>query len=91
MVKTDSDGYPNSTRIIVKPNWTGAGPKDGKPVYEKLGVNTDPHYIEGWVQGMKEVGPEKYRLTSGNRWDIMPWRKETVSISETCRAWIFGN
>lgn len=60
IVKTPSGGYPYSTRITVKPNWTSAGPRDGKPVFEKLGVNTDLNFIEGWVQGMKEVGPQQY-------------------------------
>ncbi|GAI96580.1 unnamed protein product, partial [marine sediment metagenome] len=54
-----------------------AGPKDGKPVFEKLGINTDPNYIEGWVQGMKEVGPEKYYIRESacsNQWEPMGWR-----------------
>ncbi|MFC1608472.1 hypothetical protein ACFL47_10940, partial [Candidatus Latescibacterota bacterium] len=37
IVKTTSGGHPSSTRITVKPNWTCAGPKNGKPVFEKLG------------------------------------------------------
>ena len=44
IVKTDSGGYPLSTKIAVKPNWTCSGPKNGKPVYEKLGINTDPNF-----------------------------------------------
>ncbi|MHB9028225.1 MAG: DUF362 domain-containing protein [Candidatus Latescibacterota bacterium] len=60
IVRTPSGGYPDSTRILVKPNWTGAGPQDGKPVIEKLGVNTDPHFIAGWVEGMRDAAPGKY-------------------------------
>ena len=77
IVKTPSGGYPFSTRINVKPNWTSAGPKDGKPVYEKLGVNTDPNFIEGWVQGMKEVGTEKYYIREcccTRQWEPMGYR-----------------
>ena len=42
IVKVSSGGYPYSTKINIKPNWTAAGPKDGKPVVEKLGVCSDP-------------------------------------------------
>ena len=76
IVKTASGGYPSSTRITVKPNWTCAGPKDGKPVFEKLGINTDPHFVEGWVQAMKEVGPQEYFIREcacANAWDDMGW------------------
>ena len=77
IVKTPSGGYPMSTRITVKPNWTSAAPKDGKPVYEKLGVNTDPNFVEGWVQSMKEVGPQKYYIRESccpTQWEPMGWR-----------------
>jgi len=60
IVSTPSGGYPLSTRVIVKPNWTGAGPKDGKPVFEKLGVNTDPHFVEGWINGMRDSAPGEF-------------------------------
>jgi len=69
-------GYPNSTKITIKPNWTCARPIDGKPVYEKLGVNTDPNFVEGWVQAMKETGPEKYYIRESacpNQWKDMGW------------------
>jgi len=76
IVKTSSDGFPNSTRITVKPNWTSAGPKDGKPVFEKLGVNTDPNFVEGWVQSMKEAGPQDYYIRESccpQNWEPMGW------------------
>ena len=60
IVETSSGGYPERTRIVIKPNWTGAGPKDGGPVYDKLGCNTDPNFIAGWVDGMREAGPQSY-------------------------------
>ncbi len=60
IVKTQSGGYAYSTKVTVKPNWTSAGPKDGKPVFEKLGVNTDPYFVEGWVNGMKSVGAQHF-------------------------------
>jgi uncharacterized protein (DUF362 family) len=74
IVRTPSGGYPDSARILVKPNWTGAGPKDGKPGIEKLGVNTDPHFIAGWVEGMREAAPGKYFIResgSPHLWEDM--------------------
>lgn len=75
IVKSDS-GYSNSTRITLKPNWTCAGPKDGKPVYEKLGINTDPNFVAGWVNGMREAGPQKYFIREcacPQLWEDMGW------------------
>ncbi len=80
IVKTPSGGYPNSTKITIKPNWCSARPRDGKPVYENLGVNTDPNFVEGWVQGMKKVGPEKYYIrecSHPNQWEPMGYRAMT--------------
>ena len=80
IVPTSSGGYPNFTRINVKPNWTAAQPQDGKPVFEKLGVNTDLNFIEGWVQGMKETGPQKYYIREcccPFQWEDMGWRGMT--------------
>ncbi|GAJ04510.1 unnamed protein product, partial [marine sediment metagenome] len=81
IVKT-TGGYPNSisTKIIIKPNWTGAGPKDGKPVYEKLGTNTDPNFVVGWVNGMREAGPRKYYVResgSPHFWEDMGYYSVT--------------
>ncbi|MCE5248831.1 DUF362 domain-containing protein [bacterium] len=77
IVKSKSGGYPFSQRITVKPNWTSAGPQDGKPVYEKLGINTDPNFIEGWVQGMREAGPQQYFIREcccPQQWEPMGWK-----------------
>jgi len=76
IVPVKSGGWPLSTRITVKPNWTCSGPKDGKPVFEKLGVNTDPMFIEGWVRSMKQVGPQKYYIRESacpQSWEAMGW------------------
>ncbi len=62
LIVRQNGGYPMSTKVTVKPNWTSAGPKDGKPVVEKLGVNTDPFFVEGFVQGMKSLGPEDFYI-----------------------------
>jgi len=76
IVATPSGGYPFSTGITVKPNWTSAQPQDGKPVYEKLGVTTDHNFVEGWVQGMKEAGPQNYYIREcccPVQWGDMGW------------------
>jgi len=77
IVKVPSGGHPFSTKVNVKPNWTSAGPKDGKPVFEKLGVNTDPNFVEGWVNGMRELGPRKYYIREcccPKQWEPMGYR-----------------
>lgn len=60
LIVPSKTGYSINTKVNVKPNWTAAGPKDGKPVVEKLGVNTDPYFVEGWVGSMRELGAEKF-------------------------------
>jgi hypothetical protein len=75
MVKS-LDGFPMTAKVNVKPNWTSAAPEQGKPVFEKLGVNTDPNFIEGWVNGMKELGPQKYYIREcccPTQWEPMGW------------------
>jgi len=78
IVKVPSGGYPFSTRVTVKPNWTSAGPKDGKPVFEKLGVNTDPNFVMGWVRGMREMGPQDDYIREcccPKQWEPMGYRR----------------
>ena len=59
IVKTDTGGFPNSTRITCKPNWTCNSPVNGKTAEEFLGVNTDMNFIEGFLQSMKKKGPQE--------------------------------
>lgn len=76
IVPVSNGGYANSTKITVKPNWTCSGPKDGKPVMEKLGVNTDPNFIAGWVTGMRTKGPQDYYIREcacPQAWEDMGW------------------
>ncbi|MBN1291944.1 MAG: DUF362 domain-containing protein [Candidatus Latescibacteria bacterium] len=80
IVKSPSGGFPNSTKITVKPNWTCASPQDGHAVYEKLGVNTDPNFIAGWVNGMREAGPRDYYIREcacPQSWADMGWVEMT--------------
>jgi uncharacterized protein (DUF362 family) len=83
MVKSQ-DGYPFTAKVNIKPNWTSTAfladssknVSQGKPVYEKLGINTDPNFIEGWVMAMKELGPQKYYIREcccPVQWEPMGW------------------
>lgn len=54
IVESDTTGYPNSTLVTVKNNWHGIQKGD------LMAENTDPHFIEGWVTGMMEKGPQKF-------------------------------
>ncbi len=77
LIVPSTTGFPVSTKVNVKPNWTSAGPRDGKPVVEKLGVNTDPYFVEGWVGSMRDVGPQQYFIREcccPTQWEPMGWR-----------------
>ena len=61
-VKTTSGkGYLNSTKVNCKPNWTCAG-RPGSDPESKLGITTDLNYIEGFLKGVKNRGPQNYSL-----------------------------
>jgi len=77
IIKTPSGGYPDTTKITCKPNWTSTRQKDNKPIYDILGVNTDPNFVEGWLQGMRETGPQEYYIrecASPQQWEAMGYR-----------------
>jgi hypothetical protein len=60
-VKTnDGTGFPNSTKVTCKPNWTCSGRNQGST--ESLGITTDLNYIEGFLVALKEKGPQNYYL-----------------------------
>lgn len=74
IVKVPDGGFPLTTKVTVKPNWTCAGPKDGKPVVEKMGTVTDLNFVEGWVGSMKELGLKDYYIREcacSNTWEVM--------------------
>jgi len=53
-------GFPNSTTIAGKPNWTCAPQSDG---YEAaMGIVTDLGFIEGYLNGVKSKGPQQIAL-----------------------------
>jgi len=61
-VKTQNgEGYPNSTKITAKPNWTSSRPNENDPSYH-LGITTDLNFIAGFLNGVKTKGPQNYYL-----------------------------
>ncbi len=72
IVRVPRNGYPDTARITVKPNWTASG----KAIPENLGINTDPWFVEGFLQEMKKTGPQKYYLresASPQNWEAKGW------------------
>ena len=62
-VKTpNGKGYPNSTKITCKPNWTCIGRINPKDHLAHLSVNTDLNFIEGFLKSIKNTGPDKFYL-----------------------------
>lgn len=54
-------GYPNTTRITCKPNWTcSVGNK--KDSVANMGITTDLNFVEGYLNGVKTKGPQKIFL-----------------------------
>jgi hypothetical protein len=61
-VKTsDGTGYPNSTKINCKPNWTcnSGGKRDA---IADLGITTDLNFVEGFLTSVKSKGPQEFYL-----------------------------
>lgn len=52
--KKDTPGIPLSHRMVVKPNITCSS--GGANVEAGMGIVTDPHFVEGIIEGMKELG-----------------------------------
>jgi hypothetical protein len=76
LIVPSKNGWPLTAKVNIKPNWTSAGPQDGHAVVEKLGINTDPNFIEGWVAAMKELGPNKFFIRESccpSQWEPMGW------------------
>ena len=59
---SNGKGYPVSTRITCKPNWTCTGRIDPKNPDSQLGITTDLNFIEGFLKSVKTLGPEKFYL-----------------------------
>jgi hypothetical protein len=59
-VKTpNGEGFPNSTKITCKPNWTCTVGNTADRT-AKLGINTDLNFIVGFLNSLKKKGPQNY-------------------------------
>lgn len=69
---TDGKGFPVTTGITCKPNWTCTGRIDPKNPDSNLGITTDLNFIEGFLKSVKNLGPEKFYLREcacPHQWD----------------------
>jgi uncharacterized protein (DUF362 family) len=67
---TDGTGFPNSTKVNCKPNWTC---NVGNDPYTNMGVTTDLNYIEGFLSSVKTKGPQNFYLREcacASTWDV---------------------
>jgi hypothetical protein len=67
---TGGRGFPNSTKIMGKPNWTCAPQSNGAEA--AMGIVTDLGFIEGYLKGVKSKGPQDIYLREvacRNQWD----------------------
>lgn len=55
IIPKDESGIPASHLIPIKPNITGGGGN----TYDTMGIITDPHFVEGVIEGMKKLGISK--------------------------------
>ncbi|MCE5345607.1 MAG: DUF362 domain-containing protein [Bacteroidales bacterium] len=58
---TDGTGYPNSTKVTCKPNWTCNMARVNNAT-DNLGITTDLNFIEGFLTSVKNKGPQKFYL-----------------------------
>jgi len=58
---SNGKGYSNSTKVNCKPNWTCNGRPD-LDSESKLGITTDLNFIEGYLNGVKNIGPQSFYL-----------------------------
>jgi len=69
IIPKDETGIPTSHLIPIKPNITGGGGN----TYESMGIITDPHFVEGVIEGMKQLGIAgkqfHIREVNGRNWE----------------------
>ena len=58
----ENNAFPTSRIIAMKPNLTGY--KQSEPTEYKMGIVTDPYFMEGMIDGMKTLG------ISGNQFHL---------------------
>jgi len=55
IIPKDNSGIPVSHMVPIKPNITGGGGN----TYETMGIITDPHFVGGMIESMKDLGISK--------------------------------
>jgi uncharacterized protein (DUF362 family) len=76
---TNGEGYPVSTKITCKPNWTCNG-YINEDLSSLLGINTDLNFIEGFLNSVKNKGPEEYYIrecSCPSAWEASGWTQMT--------------
>ena len=88
-VKTfNGEGYPNTTKIAGKPNWTCAGKFDPKDPYGKIGINTDTNFMEGFLKAVRNKGPQSVYLRDcacPSSWPEHGWTQMAARNNFDCR------
>jgi uncharacterized protein (DUF362 family) len=67
---SEGTGFPNTTKITAKPNWT-SHQLDNDPTYT-MGINTDMGFTEGFLNGVKSKGLQDFYIreaTSPHMWE----------------------
>ena len=58
-VPMNKPGIPVSHKIAIKPNLTGhSAVTERFSLEDTMGIATDPDYVEGFIEGMKDLGPK---------------------------------
>ena len=58
IIPKDNTGIPTTHLIPIKPNITGGGGN----TYDTMGIITDPHFVEGVIEEMKNLGISKNKF-----------------------------
>lgn len=69
-VPLNRPGVPVTHRIVLKPNHTSIRPRR-RAIEDTWGAGTDPHFYEGLVLGLREIGLRKFWFIEAN--DFPGW------------------
>jgi uncharacterized protein (DUF362 family) len=72
-VPSQSTGVPVTHRVVLKPNCTPFRSKN-RPDIENWGAGTDPHFYEGMVTGLQELGVKKFNFVEANHYPMWNYR-----------------
>jgi len=72
---TYGKGYANSSKVTCKPNWTCTSGRKSDSI-SRLGITTDLNFVEGYLNGVKNIGPQNYFLREcacSQNWEANGW------------------